>query len=652
MAREPDIGIAVRARSSSQPVRLFVQNTQRAIQLEAVELAHCPFCKNSTPTAAHAPLSRIDCPICGKQILVPGRLGIFLLHEHIGEGEMGSIYRATDETLEREVAIKLIRIGQADSPESRERLKREACAAGKLNHPRVAQVYSLNFAGDHPYLVMELIAGLDLSEKFNREGPLPERAALRIALDIADGLSALRREGLVHGDVKPANIVLDRDGNAKLVDFGLSGMTRYDSQGHFIGTPYFIAPELLQGIVDTHQSDLYSLGATLYYLLSGKLTHEGETHTDILKARLTQKPMPIDKLVPHLSPATCRLVMHLIEFSPPKRPANSEIVAAEIREALALLENPPKPVAPPRRRRKYRVSSRLRLFQMNWRRTQARRYRYRRVFVRLFVIAVFVGGIAFAVFHPSCEPYRTRLRQAFDQRDKIVEAVSIWMQSAVSRVHLLIERNRTSQPPTRAPDTSPKIAFTAEHGGVWFTMAFGTSPQSGSAIYAGGTLILQGSGTAMWEGPDCCRYVWSRAEGAYHFSASLLVHADQDPLAMTGLMIKGANPAQSDGLFFGILGSGDLVLQLRRANGERLVLKREPPRVSPWRYLGFNRTGDTFATHISEDGREWSPFMTYTLPLASTNSVGFVVSSNRDHTLATAKFTSIQLIKNPPLKQP
>ena len=98
-------------------MRLFARNTQRAIQLEAVELAHCPFCKNSTPTAAHAPLSRIDCPICGKQILVPGRLDVFLLHEHIGEGEMGSIYRATDETLEREVAIKLIRIGQADSPD-------------------------------------------------------------------------------------------------------------------------------------------------------------------------------------------------------------------------------------------------------------------------------------------------------------------------------------------------------------------------------------------------------------------------------------------------------------------------------------------------------------------------------------------------------
>jgi hypothetical protein len=116
---------------------------------------------------------------------------------------------------------------------------------------------------------------------------------------------------------------------------------------------------------------------------------------------------------------------------------------------------------------------------------------------------------------------------------------------------------------------------------------------------------------------------------------------------MTGLMIKDASPAQSDGLFFGVLGCGDLVLQLRRANGERLVLRRESQHVSPWRYLGINRTGDTFAAHVSEDGRYWSPFMTCTLPLASTNSVGFVVSSNCAQALSIAKFTSMRLIENP-----
>lgn len=645
MSSVSDTDTWIRAVPSSPPAGLSVQDSQRAIQFKTVDLAHCPFCKKSTPTASHAPLSHIVCPTCGKQMLVPGRLGVFLLHDHIGEGEMGAIYRATDESLGREVAVKLVRLGQADDSESRERLTREACAAGKLNHPRVAQVYSLNFADGYPYLVMELVSGLDFAKKFEREGPINERVALRMALDVAEGLSALHRENLVHGDIKPANIVLDRDGNAKLVDFGLSGMTRHDGQGNFIGTPFFIAPELLQGVDDTHQSDLYSLGATLYYLLSGRLTHEGETPSEILKARLTQKPVPLDQHARHISPATRRLIMRMIEPSPAKRPANSETVAAEIREALVLLEVSPRPAKVPLTHRMHRTLLRLRLPRLTWRQAQTRRHR--RAFILLFVTAVSAGLIAFIAFHPACTPYRTHLRQVLGRCDKAAEAVSSRMQSTVIRIRRAIGSDRPPPPSALVPDTLPHAAFTTANGETWFTMALGTSPQRGSAIYAGGTLILQGSGTAMWEGPDCCRYVWSRAKDAYHFSASLLAHADQDPLAMTGLLIKGADPAQGDGLFFGVLGSGDLVLQHRRANGEKLVLKREPPRVSPWRHLGIDRSADTFEAHVSEDGRAWSPFMTCALPLAGTNTVGFVVSSNLARTLSIAKFTSIRLTKKP-----
>lgn len=641
MAREANTDIWVRAVQASPPAGLSVQDSQCSIQFKTVDLACCPFCKKSVPTASRDPLSHIVCPTCGKQVLVPGRLGVFLLHDHIGEGEMGTIYRATDESLGREVAVKLVRIGQADAPESRERLTREACAAGKLNHPRVAQVYSLNFSEGHPYLVMELVSGLDFAKKFEREGPINERVALRMALDVAEGLSALHRENLVHGDIKPANIVLDRDGNAKLVDFGLSGMTRHDGQGNFIGTPFFIAPELLQGVDDTHQSDLYSLGATLYYLLSGRLTHEGETPSEILKARLTQKPVPLDQHARHISPATRRLIMRMIEPSPAKRPANSEIVAAEIREALALLEASLQSAGVPLALRMHRTLLRLRLPRLPWRQVQARRHR--RAFLLLFVFAVSAGMIAFTAFHPACAPYRKHLRQVLDRCDNAAAAVSSLMQGTVSRIRRAIGRDRPSSPSALAPDTSPHAAFTTANGETWFTMTLGAAPQRGSAIYAGGTLILQGSGTAMWEGPDCCRYVWSRTEGAYHFSASLLAHADQDPLAMTGMLIKGADPALGDGLFFGVLGSGDLVLQLRRATGEKHVLKREPPRVSPWRYLGINRTADTFAALVSEDGRTWAPFMTCTLPLTEANTVGFVVSPNLAHALSTAKFTTIRL---------
>ncbi|MFA6633022.1 MAG: serine/threonine-protein kinase [Kiritimatiellia bacterium] len=641
MARESDTDLGIRAVPPAPSALPFLRDPQNEIRFERVEQTTCPYCKKSMSTAAHAPLSHLACLTCGKQVLVPGRLGVFRLHDHIGEGEMGSIYRATDESLGREVAIKLVRMGQADAPESRERLTREACAAGKLNHPRVAQVYSLNFSNGHPYLVMELVSGLDFAKQFEREGPVNERTALRMALDVADGLSALHREGLVHGDIKPANIVLDRDGNAKLVDFGLSGMTRHDGQGNFIGTPFFIAPELLHGVADTHQSDLYSLGATLYYLLSGRLTHEGATPSDILKARLTQKPVPLDKHARHLSPATRRLIMHMIEPSPAKRPANSEIVAAEIREALALLETSPRSAGVPLAHRMHRTLLRLRLPRLPWRQVQARRHR--RAWLLLAITAVSAGTIAVAALHPACAPHRTRLRKVLARHDEAADAIFAWWQGAVSRIRRAAGRDQPPPPSAFTPDTSPHAAFTAENGDTWFTMTLGAAPQRGSAIYAGGTLILQSSGAAMWEGPDCCRYVWNRAEGTFDFSAALLAYADNDPYAMTGLLVKGPDPAQGPGLFFGVLGNGDLALQLRREDGERVLVKREPARQPAWRYLALARAGDTFTARVSDDGGTWQEVATHTLSLPNETSVGFVVTPHTARDLATAKFAKIRL---------
>lgn len=129
------------------------------IIFEGAAATTCLRCKAVVPLTNALPLSTLLCPSCGAKVFVPGRVGGFLLREHIGDGEMGSIYRATDESLNRDVAVKLVRGCHADDPESCERLRREARAAGKLNHPRVAHVYALNFSNGQPYLVMELVTG-------------------------------------------------------------------------------------------------------------------------------------------------------------------------------------------------------------------------------------------------------------------------------------------------------------------------------------------------------------------------------------------------------------------------------------------------------------------------------------------------------------
>ena len=309
------------------------------IDFTGLEEATCPHCNRTVPVTDAKPLSHILCRICKKRMLVPGRLDGFTLYAPIGAGGMGTIYRATDDMLGRDVAIKLVRRNGADDQEYRDLLKREASAAGKINHPRVAQVYALNFHDGHPYLVMELVSGEDFNSKSEREGKLDERLVLRMALDVAEGLTAINREGLVHGDIKPGNIVLDRDGNAKLVDFGLSGVMRRIEKGKLVGTPNYIAPELLRGCQDTHRSDIYSLGATLYYLLAGRIPFSGETPEEVLKARLYEKPLPLGKDAGNVSVFTQKLVMRMLDADPMQRPADSQLVAAEVRKALSDLNS-------------------------------------------------------------------------------------------------------------------------------------------------------------------------------------------------------------------------------------------------------------------------------------------------------------------------
>ena len=607
-------------------------------------------------------------------MLVPGRVGGFLLYEHIGEGEMGEIYRATDESLNRDVAIKLVRGCHSDDPGSLERLRQEACAAGKLNHPRVAQVYALNFSNDFPYLVMELVTGQDFAQKLKREGHIDERTVLRMALDVSEGLSALNREGLVHGDIKPGNIVLDRDGNAKLVDFGLSGMTRRDSTGALVGTPDYIAPELLRGAKDTHLSDLFSLGATLYHLLSGKLPHDGETMDAFLKARMYKPPVPIEKHVPHISFLTRKLIMRMLEPTPSKRPANSDAVAAEIRNALARLDAP-QPETHSFMERLRRVLTRLqpdfprRIPQATAAPSGAPSPAYgRRILAATASLLVFVGlGAGILVFllapqHPDLVQRAERLGKeiAGQIRTQAARFTPPKRPPAVATPHPAVT-NRPITAPVRPPATMPPArqvpmpapaaetnavpdVFTAEVRPSWQSTNLSENAQSGSTMQKGGTLTIQGTGTDMWRGYDRCRFVWTRIAGNYAFSAQVRTIADNDDLAITGLMVKGPDPTIGPGLLFGFLGNGYLFLQIRQQN-KTLVVKSSGRPIHIPCHLKLVRQGRMFKAYTSFDGNTWTPFASSELELPAENTLGFVVSAQVPSTLATATFTGIHLMK-------
>jgi len=649
------------------------------ILFECAAETQCPHCKAPVPLTNAKALSTLPCPDCGGKVFVPGRVGGFFLYEHIGEGEMGAVFRATDESLHRDVAVKLVRGCHADDPDSCERLRREACAAGKLNHPRVAQVYALNFSNGHPFLVMELVTGQDFAQKLEQEGHLDERVVLRMALDVADGLSALHREGLVHGDIKPGNIVLDRDGNAKLVDFGLAGMTRRDSSGALVGTPNYIAPELLRGAEDTHRSDLYSLGATLYHLLSGRIPHDGETAADVLKARLLKQPIPLGTLARHVSSPTRKLVMRMLEINPEKRQLNSDAVAAEIRIALTRLDAPPpEPSGISDFMRRF-----FRRFELPLRPRAETSSSRRRPFIVLLLAGVAVIEILFAVRERSFVQTLSWLREEAHERFKtvmksdrdlgsetpatasepssrtphpstppLITVVRPKQEAAVPAPKELSQTETAalliSRPPSQAlpkPSLPARDVFTNEGHVVWQSLNLGENTSRGSTMQMGETLIVQGTGTDMWKGFDRCRFVYTKALGSYAFSAQIRAIADNNPLAVTGLLFKGDDPTLGPGLLFGFLGSSELFLQIREANNMTTIVRRSGQPVKYPMYLKVIRRNTVFEASVSSDGVAWSPFAACELELPATNTIGFTVSTHDINTLATAKFSNIRLLK-------
>lgn len=613
MSVEKDKHKAVLRAVASEPAEKPENSQKTGIILKCVKKRECPSCKGVVALEDATPLSRMDCPHCGARIMVPGRVDNFLLHGYIGEGEMGTIFRATDESLGREVAIKVVRGCHADDPAQLERLRREACAAGKLNHPRVAQVYALNFSNRQPYLVMELVAGLDFSQKLERDGRVEEEEVLRMALDVADGLSALHREGLVHGDIKPANIVLDRDGNAKLVDFGLSGMMRHDGYGNLVGTPHYLAPEILLGSADSHRTDIYSLGGTLYYLLCGKLPFEGESPEETLKARLKSAPTPLEEFAPLVSQATSKMIMRMLEPKPEDRYKDSDELVEDIKTALKKFKTPA-PVEPAETplamiQKKNLVAEPKPFVQPPEHRPKGRMV----VISLLLFVALVELAVAFK-------------QQSFPETWRwLRDDVGGWLKGVVASV-----------------DSS--IATPSGFGQEWHSINLGDSSSRGSTMLFGEDLLLQCSGSDMWMGEENYRFFWSRFKGDYSFSAKVLEIPSNNDFDICGLLVKNEDLNNPLGVLFGFLGSGNLFLQVRGLGKTAEMVKCSKDIIDLPVYLKIERAGRKFVASTSADGVEWSEFSKCEVDLQKVNAIGLSVSSENVDTVASAKFSGITLV--------
>ncbi|WCJ59374.1 serine/threonine-protein kinase [Fontisphaera persica] len=268
-----------------------------------------------------APFETVPCSKCGHPVMVPVRLRQFELQSIIGSGGMGTVYRAHDLMLERQVAVKLMRKELVNDNESLQNFIREARTCAALNHTNIIHVYTFDQYEDQYYLVMELADCGSMDQRIEKESRLPELSILDIGIKVASALDTALKHGLLHRDIKPGNILFNAEGEPKLIDFGLAGSADVNlaHDGTIWGTVRYVAPEKIQRQGETFLSDMYSLGATLYHGLTGHVPFEAESDDAILMAHVSMEATPPDQVVPDVTHATSEAIMRMLAKSPVDR---------------------------------------------------------------------------------------------------------------------------------------------------------------------------------------------------------------------------------------------------------------------------------------------------------------------------------------------
>jgi predicted Ser/Thr protein kinase len=285
-----------------------------SILADHVEKIACANCGHHLDVSSLPIFTLFNCPECHIQQMVPGKLGNFLLLEELGRGGMGVVYRGVDQALGRPVAIKVMHKSLGDDPQFLENFLREARAAAAINHRNVVQIFSFGREKGQPYLVMELVDGGRLDTYISSSQPLTELQALEICLEVAEGLKAAHEAGLMHGDIKPANILFDKKGLAKVADFGLASFIRQQKAGDrdIWGTPFYIAPEKARRLKSDQRADIYSLGATMFHALTIRPPFDGDTPTEVVLARLQLPPPDISTVRLDLHPETVHIINRML----------------------------------------------------------------------------------------------------------------------------------------------------------------------------------------------------------------------------------------------------------------------------------------------------------------------------------------------------
>jgi serine/threonine protein kinase len=271
------------------------------------------------------------------------KLGPYEIVSPLGAGGMGEVYRCRDPRLKREVAIKVLPQALSLDADRLRRFEQEALATAALNHPNILAVFDIGTIEGSPYVVSELLEGETLRERL-RSGSIAVRKTLDYALQIAQGLAAAHEKGIIHRDLKPENLFVTKDGRVKILDFGLAKLTQAEpgtdtslptathgtEAGLVMGTAGYMSPEQVRGVALDPRSDIFSFGAILYEMLSGKRAFHGDTTADTMSAILKEDPPDLNETNRNVSPALERVVQHCLEKNPEQRFHSARDVAFDL----------------------------------------------------------------------------------------------------------------------------------------------------------------------------------------------------------------------------------------------------------------------------------------------------------------------------------
>jgi serine/threonine-protein kinase len=263
--------------------------------------------------------------------------GRYRLEAKLGSGGMSTVYLASDETLERRVAVKVMHREMSDQPDQLERFRREARAVAQLSHPNVVAVIDAGEDGGHPYIVFEYVEGETLKQRIDRLGRLPVDEATAYAIEIGRGLAAAHARRMVHRDVKPQNVLIDPEGRAKVTDFGIARTLESDGltkTGRVLGTTDYVSPEQAMGHGVDLRSDIYSLGVLLYEMLTGDVPFQAETVVGVAMKHVNEEMPDVQALRPEVSNTLAAVIERATAKDPTRRYASMAAFLSDLEGAL------------------------------------------------------------------------------------------------------------------------------------------------------------------------------------------------------------------------------------------------------------------------------------------------------------------------------